>query len=614
MTQLLRVFIICSFLIISAHSQELLIDKIEPPNWWVGMNWNRAQLMVYGSGLTDISANFNDEHIRVEKVHDIENSNYAFIDIIISDDLEPGTYELILANEKYTTNIDFPVLGRETGNQKHQGFNSEDIIYLITPDRFANGNPDNDTVEGMRDKWSRKDKLGRKGGDIQGIIDRLDYIKDLGFTAIWINPLVENDMEISYHGYGATDFYQIDPRFGTNDLYKNLIKHAHDLELKVIMDHVVNHIGIFHPWMKNLPTEDWLNGSEDDHENNNHNKASLIDLYADSVLKNNVLNGWFVDEMPDLNQKNPFLANYIIQNTLWWIEYAGIDGIREDTYPYADQRFLSKWAEAILHEYPNFTIVGEVWIHDPVFLSAYQTGSYYPKEFDSNLPSVTDFGLFEAFGRVFNRNQSINEVYRFLSRDFIYPNPDNLVTFLDNHDVMRAIDLVKGDIQRFKMALKILLTTRGIPQIYYGTEIGLKGGNDHGFIRRSFPGGFPGDERNAFKKTGRTKVENDIWEFMKSLIAIRKSHPALSKGKLTHLPVSDEFYIYFRSYKNERILLIANNNPEDREFDIKLLESYFSVNDKLKKLKTNVEIEYSPNKKLSIKGYDVGIYKIMQSK
>ncbi len=607
------IFILLLVLFNSLLSQSLRIDKVEPPNWWAGMKWNRIQLMVYGTGLSDFKAKFETNNLKIEKIYQIENNSYSFIDVLIPADIKPGTYKLKIYNNEIETSIDFPVLSRQQSKNVHQGFNSSDIIYLITPDRFVNGDPGNDLVAGMRDSYRSDDILGRHGGDIKGIIDKLDYLSELGVTALWINPLVENDMNISYHGYGATDFYKIDPRFGTNELYKELVTKAHQVGLKIIMDHVSNHNGIYHPWIANLPAKDWLNGTLDNHENNSHAKKSLNDIHSDSLLRNNVQNGWFVDEMPDLNQKNPFMANYIIQNTLWWIEFAGIDGIREDTYPYADLHFLANWAEAILKEYPNFNIVGEVWIHDPAFLSTYQTGSNFTKNFDSYLPSVTDFGLFEAFGRVFNRNQSIGEIYSFLSRDFLYPDPYNLVIFLDNHDVMRTIDLVDGDIQRFKMALQILLTTRGIPQIYYGTEIGLKGGEDHGEIRRNFPGGFPGDERTAFESEGRSAEENEIWQFLNNLIEMRKAHRSFSKGKLLHFPAFNEFYIYFRIYENERIMIVVNNKEEDRNIDLKWLEKYFSTDDILENLKTGISHNFSIDKKLQIPGYDLGIYKVTSS-
>ena len=572
------------------------------------MKLNHLQLMVYGTGLSQLEAKFENSPIKITGIHEARNQSYIFIDIEIPPDIEPDDYQLTLSKSGTQSHFKFPVLERHKNENIHQGFGPEDIIYLITPDRFANGDPDNDHIDGMRDNWDTKDKLGRHGGDIQGIINRIDYLKDLGITAIWINPLVENDMDISYHGYGATDFYNIDPRFGSNELYKELVEDAHEKGIKVILDHVVNHIGYHHPWMNNLPFEDWINGSMENHDVNSHKKTAINDIYADSTELLNIKNGWFVDEMPDLNQKNPFLANYIIQNTIWWIEYAGIDGIREDTYPYADAKFLSDWAATILNEYPNFNIVGEVWIHDPVFLSTYQTGSYFPKNFDSNLPSVTDFGLFEAFGRVFNRDQSIEEIHHFLSKDFLYPDPGNLVTFLDNHDVMRAIDLVHGDIQRFKMAFQLLLTTRGIPQIYYGSEIGLEGGDDHGFIRRNFPGGFSDDERNAFESDGRTAREDDIWHFMRNLIELRKKHKALSFGDLKHYPVFDEFYVYKRSFKDEEIILIANNKVEDRKFDLKKVNKILSGREVMQNLKTEEMINLSDDDHLAIPGYDLGIY------
>ncbi len=615
MNKFLRIiFILLVFLFNSLLSQSLRIDKVEPPNWWAGMKSNRIQLMVYGAGLSDFKAQFETNNLKIEKVHQIENNSYSFIDVLIPADIKPGTYKLKIYNNELETSIDFPVLGRQQSKNVHQGFNSSDIIYLITPDRFVNGDPGNDLVAGMRDSYRSDDILGRHGGDIKGIIGKLDYLSELGVTTLWINPMVENDMNISYHGYAATDFYNIDPRFGTNELYKELVTKAHQVGLKIIMDHVSNHIGIYHPWIANLPTKDWLNGTLNNHEKNFHEKQSLNDIHSDSLSRNNVQNGWFVDEMPDLNQKNPFMANYIIQNTLWWIEFAGIDGIREDTYPYADLHFLANWAEAIFKEYPNFNIVGEVWIHDPAFLSTYQTGSNLTKKFDSHLPSVTDFGLFEAFGRVFNRHQSIGEIYSFLSRDFLYPDPYNLVIFLDNHDVMRTIDLVDGDIQRFRMTLQILLTTRGIPQIYYGTEIGLKGGEDHGEIRRNFPGGFPGDERSAFESEGRTAEENEIWQFLNNLIKMRKAHRSLSKGKLLHFPAFNEFYIYFRIYEKERIMIVVNNKKEDRKIDLKWLEKYFSTDDILENLKTGISYNFSIDKKLQIPGYDLGIYKIIKTK
>jgi glycosidase len=479
------------------------------------MKWNKVQLMIYGQNLVNLNAKFNTDYIKVSKIHTVENQKYAFIDVEIGQQLTAGDYTLTISRGNERVEISFSILERVISEDRHQGFSAEDVIYLITPDRFVNGDTSNDIVDGMLDTLDRTDKLRRHGGDIQGIIDKLDYLKDLGITAIWVNPLLENDMKMSYHGYAATDLYRIDPRFGSNELYIKLVREAHKKGLKIIMDHVSNHVGINHPWIEDLPATDWLNASIEDHRQNRHYKEVLLDIHADHFFLENLRKGWFVPSMPDLNQANPYLAKYLIQNTLWWIEFSGIDGIREDTYPYVDETFLADWARTVLNEYPNFNIVGEIWIHDPVYLAPYQKDNYMLNECNTYLPSITDFGIFEAFGRVFNRDQSIEEIYKFLSRDFLYPDPYNLVIFLDNHDVMRAMDLVHNNPQRLKMALQILLTIRGIPQIYYGTEIGMAcGSKDHALIRQDFPGGFPDDERDAFTAVDRTDMENEIFNHL----------------------------------------------------------------------------------------------------
>jgi len=475
----------------------------------------------------------------------------------------------------------------------------------------VNGDTSNDVVEGMRDSMDRRDKIRRHGGDIQGIINKLDYLEDLGITAIWINPLLENDMEVSYHGYAATDLYRIDPRFGTNELYRKLVEEAHQKGIKIIMDHVSNHVGINHPWINDLPADDWINGSTENHMQNRHQKEVLLDMHRDSLFLENLRVGWFVPTMPDLNQTNPYLASYLIQNTLWWIEFSGIDGIREDTYPYVDDTFLANWAQAILSEYPNFNIVGEIWIHDPVFLAPYQKDGNFFSDFNTFLPSITDFGIFEAFGRVFNRDQSIKEIYKFLSRDFLYPDPYNLVIFLENHDVMRAMDLVHNNPQRLKMALQILLTMRGIPQIYYGTEIGMScGSTDHGLIRQDFPGGFPGDTRDAFTSEGRTEAENDIFNNLQQVLKLRKEYAALAVGKFLHLPVYNEFYIYFRILDEEKIMMIVNNKAEKRIISLAFFPHHFQNVTSLQDLKSEEVIPYSKELSLDIIGYDVGIYRL----
>ncbi len=596
---------------IVAHTFE--VKHIEPPNWWVGMHDSTLQLMIYGTHLYELKFASGSEYITVAAVNEPENPNYYFVNLNISRNTPPGKYPFYLTNGDHTETIEYHLFGRDSSPQIHQGFSSKDVIYLITPDRFVNGDQTNDQVRGMLDGYQPDNIIGRHGGDIAGIINKLGYLQELGITAIWINPLVENDMPISYHGYGATDFYRIDPRFGDNQLYKSLVTEAHRHGIKVIIDHVSNHIGINHPWMKELPMPDWINGSPGDHLRTRHRKEVHHDIHRDALELINLKEGWFVDELPDLNQKNQFLARYLIQNTIWWLEFSGADGIREDTYPYADQEFLAKWAEYILTEYPDLNIVGEVWIHDPVFLAAYVRDSYLTGDFNTNLPSITDFGFFDAIGNVFHRSQSINVLYHLISRDFIYPDPGQLLIFADNHDVMRTMDAVAGDIKRYGMIFKILMTMRGIPQIYYGSEIGMAGGGrDHGEIRSDFPGGFTRDTRDAFDVDGRTVQEEKIFNLFRRLIQIRSEYPALSTGNLNHLPPKKEIYIYFRSLTDQRIMVIVNNNATEQEIDLRQVASHLEGYYSLQELVTGQKFIIKPDSKVRVQSSDVGIYLLVK--
>ncbi len=592
------------------YSQQIKINKIEPPNWWIEMNWNKVQLMVYGENLKDIKASFNDDKIEIIKVHKIENPSYVFIDIEIPAEIKPGDYKLKLQNNDSKVEFSYSFLQRETDKENHFGFNADDIIYLVMPDRFANGDTTNDIVGGYGKDLDRSKGNARHGGDLQGIIDHLDYIKDLGFTALWINPVIENNTQVSYHGYGATDFYKVDPRLGSNELYKELVTEAHKRDMKIILDHVANHIHINHPWMKNLPVKDWINGSTENFHITNHDKSAIVDIHGDkSTLENNIT-GWFTDYMPDLNQENSFMANYIIQNTIWWMEFAGIDAIREDTYPYADPGFMSEWAKAILNEYPNTNIVGEVWKGDPVYLASYQEKSIYTPNFNSNLPSVTDFGLGDALKAYLRGSQSLQHIYEIIGMDFVYHDPYNLVTFVDNHDVERAMLTAKENISKVKIALQILLTTRGIPQIYYGTELGIVGGQDDGSKRTDFPGGFPFDKRSAFTPEGRSERENELYNLIKDMIQIRKENKALSQGKLIHFPVKDRVYIYFRILDDEKIMIVVNDNENENEVDLKSVLHLLKDVKSLKELKSGNEIKFNGST-VSVNSKDVDIYKII---
>jgi glycosidase len=404
--------------------------------------------------------------------------------------------------------------------------------------------------------------------------------------------MLENNMYMSYHGYAATDLYKIDPRFGSNSLYKKLVEEAHKKGIKIILDHVSNHIGINHHWIKNTPTSDWFNGTVENHFTASHNKIAFVDIYGDSNMVNFHQQGWFTNYMPDMNQRNPFLKKYLIQNTIWWIEFSGIDGIREDTYPYNDQKYLSEWAEAILNEYPDFNIVGEIWQGTPAILSAYQTKSPVRNlEFDSNLPSVTDFALSDAIRNYLSGKGSLYKIYETISQDIVYSFPHNLVVFFDNHDLDRAMFLADRNVDKFKVTLNLLLFTRGIPVIFYGTEIGIKGGKKHGELRQPFPGGFSGDQRNAFTTDGRTPEEQEIFLYLKKLITLRKEFPVLSRGKLTHFYPMNDVYVVQKKLNEDQAIIIFTGNELKNQVHTTQLKIFLPDKNRLRNLLTGQIID-----------------------
>ena len=423
--------------------------------------------------------------------------------------------------------------------------------------------------------------------------------------------MLENNMWMSYHGYAATDLYKIDPRFGSNELYKKLIDEAHKKGLKVILDHVSNHIGINHPWVNILPAKDWFNGSPDNFIPASHDKMAFLDTHGDSTIINFHQRGWFTDYMPDLNQQNTFLKKYLIQNTLWWIEYSGIDGIREDTYPYNDQNYLAEWAAAILAEYPEFNIVGEVWQGDPPIISGYQSNSPVRKlNFNSNLPAVTDFAFADAVRAYLSGEKNIYHFYKTIAQDFVYADTKNLVVFLDNHDIERAMFLADGKEEKLAVALNLLLFTRGIPVIFYGTEIGIKGGLKHGELRQPFPGGFLGDERNAFVNEGRTVKEGEIYDYLQELIKLRKEYPVLSKGKLRHIFPGSGIYLIIKELEDETALIIINAAVNDIPVHRSHLKIFLPEAVLLKNLKTNSEIDLSTDEIMLLKKTSAEIFLI----
>ncbi|MBN2708433.1 MAG: cyclomaltodextrinase N-terminal domain-containing protein [Calditrichaceae bacterium] len=581
-----------SIILLTIHiilaNPDFSINKIEPPNWWAGMKWNKIQLMIYGENLKNLTINAESPDISILEIVETPSHKYLFLEIQLSEDITPGKYVISINSGKDSKIIHYHLEQRDSLLFKHMGFDQSDIIYLITPDRFVNGDTTNDIIEGYDQRFGRQDRLARHGGDIEGIISKLEYLKDFGVTSIWINPLLENNMFISYYGYSTTDFYNIDPRFGSNDLYKKLVSEAHKMGIKIIMDHVSNHVGDNHPWIKCVPFDNWINGTKENHLNVTHHKTIIPDIHAPFEEKEKMLKGWFMDFMPDLNQANSYLSDYLIQNTIWWIEYSGIDGIREDTYPYVDQHFLSIWAKSIFSEYPNFKIIGEIWDGNSATLSYFQTKTPLRSDFDTFLPYVTDFRLMYALGDLLREKSDLNAIYHAIEQDFIYKNSNNLLTFIDNHDVLRAAYLSKGINNKLEIALGILFTTRGIPQIYYGTEIGIIGDEDHGDIREDFPGGFPGDKIDLFNQENHSYEKKKLYKWIKNLIRLRKNEPALQYGSLTHYPVENNIYVYKRIYKNDIIYIFVNGNDFDSEISIKKYHISGNIIDIINNKKINI--------------------------
>lgn len=605
----LKVFLFAILILRISSAQQFSIERIEPPNWWVGMKHDTVQVMIYGKNLSDVELYPQHGPIEIINVHKAESPNYLFIDLAISPEIKSEyNFEIGFSKGNQDTVIKYPIYAREDSRNKFKGFNQSDVMYLIMADRFCDGNPDNNKIGDNLDQFTAKDLNGRKGGDIEGITFKLDYIKDLSVTSIWITPMLENNMYMSYHGYASTDLYNIDPRFGSNELYKELVNQAHDKGLKIIMDHVSNHIGINHWWMNDLPFASWINGTVENHLPANHNKMTFPDPYSPGESIDLTWDGWFTNYMVDLNQANPFLKKYLIQNAIWWIEYLGIDGIREDTYPYCNQYAMADWNESILDEYPNFNIVGEIWTGEPAYLAAYQQKNKFGVHLDTHLPCVTDFALSDAFRNYLSGKKGLEGIFNTLAQDFLYYDPNNLLTFFDNHDISRGLFVANNDIEKYKIALTILLTTRGIPKIFYGSEIGMVGDNNHGTIRSPFPGGFENDSIDAFSSCDRTESQNDIFNFTQNLLQIRKNHKSLSQGKLTHFYPFDNLYVYFRETDTESIMIIVNGSDKESEVDLNKYKETLAKTLKAENIKTNAVTDITQNKKITIKKKSAEIF------
>ena len=551
------------------------IDKVEPPFWYEGMHNPELQIMFYGKNIAQYETSVSN-NVVIKNVVKTENPNYIFI-TIDTKNLPASEFIFSFKNKnKVAFTKTYSLKARKANSGQRQSFDSSDMMYLIMPDRFANGNPNNDSNPTLNEKANRSLPGGRHGGDIQGVINHLDYLQELGVTALWSTPLCEdNDKGYSYHTYGQSDVYRIDPRYGTNEEYLKLSAEMKKRGMKLIKDYVTNHWGAEHWMFKDLPTYDWFHQFPG-FAQSNYRMTTQFDTNASQIDSKYCMDGWFVPSMPDLNQSNPLVLNYITQNAIWWIEYADLDGFRVDTYSYCDKKGIAEWTKAVTDEYPNFNIVGEVWMHDQAQMAYWQKDSKIAaiQNYNSYLPSVMDFTLQDATSVIFNEDagawdKGMIKVYENFTNDFLYPNINNIMTFVENHDTNRFNEIYQKDLSKYKMAMTLLATVRGIPQIYYGSEIGMAGNKDKdgdAAIRQDFPGGWAGDTNNAFAKAGRTAEQQQFFDFSAQLFNWRKSNDAVHFGKMKHYIPENNVYVYFRYTDSKSVMVVINNNKESKTF------------------------------------------------
>ncbi|MGB9108115.1 MAG: glycoside hydrolase family 13 protein [Telluria sp.] len=560
---------------VPAYAQAPAIDHVDPPFWWAGMHEQRVQLMVHGPAIAEREPALAYPGVRIAQVTRVANRNYLFIDLVVDPAAAPGDVRIDFRGAGPAVGYTYRLLAREAGSSQRAGFDTKDAIYQVMPDRFANGDPRNDSVAGMADKLDRKLGHGRHGGDIQGIIDHLDYIAGMGFTQLWPTPLVENDMPAdSYHGYAVTDHYKTDARYGSNEDYVRLSKEARKHGIGLIQDVVLSHIGKNHWWMKDLPTPDWIN-HPGKFVATQHHRTAVQDPYASKEDADNFTTGWFSPGMPDMNQTNPLVATYLIQNHIWWIEYAGLSGLRIDTFGYSDGAFLTEYTRRLMAEYPHLNMVGEEWSKLPAVVSHWQRGKVNFDGYVSSMPSMMDFPLTEAMRSAlsdenkYNRNR-FTEVYETLSQDYLYPDPSRLVLFEANHDMARIYSVVGEDFDRYKMDIAFVMTMPRIPQFYTGDEILMTSATkerDDNSYRHDFPGGWAGDKVNAFTGAGLTAREREAQDFVKKLVNWRKNSPVIHHGKLMHYGPENNTYVYFRYDGQHKVMVAFNANDKETVLD-----------------------------------------------
>ena len=565
------------------------IDRVEPTDWYVGMKDPSLQLMVYGEGIREAQVSTDYPGVRVDSLVRLDSPNYLLVYLDLSG-AQPGEMKLRFTMGKSKKEVSYRLKARAMAGEERKGFSNADVLYMLMPDRFAQGKDHKAQVKGMNPYVEDRSKPSlRHGGDLQGIRDHLDYFTQLGVTALWLTPVLENnspdgkDGSSTYHGYATTNYYRVDPRFGTNEDYRQLIADAHAKGLKVVMDMIFNHCGFEHPWVKDLPSRDWLNvpewlsGKEEDkakYLQTSYKLTPVLDPYAAEVDKRETVDGWFVPSMPDLNQRNPHVIKYLIQNSVWWIETVGIDGIRMDTYPYADREAMALWMKTLEREYPNFNTVGETWVTEPAYTAAWQKDSKL-SSINSYLKTVMDFAFYDRVNMAAREEtddwwQGMNRVYNTLCYDYLYANPSSVLAFIENHDTDRF--LKNGtDTLALKQALALLLTINRTPQLYYGTEILMNGTKEvtDGNVRKDFPGGFPGDKANCFTAEGRTRAQNDMFNWLSRLLHWRQGNEAIIHGKQVQFTPRKGVYVIARQAKGQNVLTVVNGTSEPAQMEVK---------------------------------------------
>lgn len=589
------------------------IDRVEPPFWWEGMTHSDLEILFYGKNIAQNEISVSNG-IVIKKTEKTDNPNYLFV-TIDTKNVPAQDFVFTFRNGRKSFTQKYSLKKRSEGSASRKGFNSSDVVYLIMPDRFANGNPENDSHPATSEEADRNMPNGRHGGDIEGIIKNLDYINELGATAIWNTPLLEdNEKTYSYHGYATSDLYKIDPRYGTNEDFVRLSDELHKRNMKLIMDYVPNHWGLHHWLIQDLPSKGWINywgesesATSEGFRRSSYRQISQFDPNASEYDKKHCMDGWFDTTMPDMDMRNPLVLNYILQNSIWWIEYANLDGLRVDTYSYNDKHAIAEWTRRVMEEYPDFNIVGEIWMHDQAQIAYWQKDSKIGalQNYNSYLPSVMDFTLHNAVSAAFNETEpswdkGMNRVYENFVNDFLYPDINNIMVFLGNHDTSRFNTIVNSDLKKYKLATSLLFTIRGIPQIYYGDEIGMTGDKEKGDadIRQDFPGGWQGDPQNAFIESGRTETQKQYFDFTKKLLNWRKNKTVIHTGKTTHYVPENNVYVYFRHNDEESVMVIINNSDKPQTIDSERFAENIKPYTKGKDIISEKEIELNGTLKI----------------